>query len=198
MGTLFSVVMPTALAIVLLASLFFDRRRARPASRGKSVGLYRILCAVVLLGMASIPRPNLSVHLPAQEFVATDGTLVRLDAFRGKPIVVNLWASWCAPCRREMPLLINEQRRNPGVAFVFVNQGESLETVRNFLDDHGGKVANVILDDRKMLMQLAGVAALPTTLFFDRDGTLRNFHMGELSRVALLRYLMAWLAHAPS
>ena len=187
--TLLLVVLPIALAVALLLSLFLKRRRTPLSSRGRAVGLYRILGAVILLGTAATPRPNMSMHLPAQEFTRLNGSPVRLDSYRGKPVVINLWASWCAPCRREMPLLVDEQRRHPGVTFVFVNQGESLEDVTRFLAGIEGRVVNVALDERKTLMQLAGVAALPATLFFGSDGQLRTFHVGELSRAALLRYV---------
>ncbi|WP_459655422.1 TlpA family protein disulfide reductase, partial [Achromobacter xylosoxidans] len=69
-----------------------------------------------------------------------------LAAFQGKPTVVNLWASWCPPCRREMPAFEQAQAANPDIHFVFLNQGEAASTVRQYLDEHAPSLANALLD----------------------------------------------------
>lgn len=115
-----------------------------------------------------------------------NGQTVRLRevASRG-PVVVNLWATWCGPCRREMPVLAAAQARHPGVAFVFVNQGESAESVRRYLDAEQLNLATVLLDPTSKLGPALGSSGLPTTVFFDRLGRRTDAHLGALNSAAL-------------
>jgi thiol-disulfide isomerase/thioredoxin len=110
-------------------------------------------------------------------------TLVGLA--QGKPLVVNLWATWCPPCRREMPVLAAAQLQISGVGFVFANQGEYAPTVQKYLATSQLNLANVLLDPGKKLGQQLGSMALPTTLFFDASGRLVDTHVGALSPASL-------------
>lgn len=104
---------------------------------------------------------------------------------RGKPMVVNLWASWCPPCRREMPMLVAAQEREKGVSFVFVNEGEDRSTVERYLSDGSLEPANVLLDPGARFGREVGSTALPTTLFYDAGGRLMDTHLGALSAASL-------------
>ena len=117
-----------------------------------------------------------------------DGTPTQLRSFAGKPVVLNLWATWCPPCRREMPVLSAAQAAREDVHFIFANQNESAEEVRRFLVTQGLPIQNVLLD-RGSLASAYEAPGLPTTLFFDREGRLRRSHMGELSAPRLADYL---------
>jgi thiol-disulfide isomerase/thioredoxin len=103
----------------------------------------------------------------------------------GRPLLVNLWATWCPPCRREMPVLSVAQQQLPGVVFVFANQGENPVTVQKYLSASQLILANVVLDSRKKLGEQLGSTALPTTLFFDASGRLMDTHLGALSPASL-------------
>ncbi|GAC1317407.1 MAG: TlpA disulfide reductase family protein [Collimonas sp.] len=107
----------------------------------------------------------------------------------GKPMVVNLWASWCPPCHREMPLLAAEQKRQSDVTYVFVNQGEEQAIVQRYLSDSRFDLSNVLLDRDTGLGKAVGSMALPTTLFYDRAGRLVDTHLGELSAASLANKL---------
>lgn len=115
------------------------------------------------------------------------GRPVSLDHFRGRPFVVNLWASWCGPCRREMPMLVEVASRTPDVPVLLVNQGEDQRLIQRFLEDEGLPTGNVLSDRGASLMQPTGSSGLPTTLFVRPDGRIEEAHMGELSRAALLQ-----------
>jgi thiol-disulfide isomerase/thioredoxin len=109
--------------------------------------------------------------------------LLRLAA--GKPIVVNLWASWCPPCRREMPVLAAAQKQEKEFLFVFANQGEDGTAAQNYLLGAGLDMTNVLLDPGTNFGHEAGSTALPTTLFYDANGRLVNSALGELSVASL-------------
>lgn len=136
-----------------------------------------------------LQRPSNGIMLPAQVFQTLNGTPLRIDAFLGKPVVVNLWASWCPPCRREMPVLQQAQTQNKDVVFVFANQGEAAADVERYLAAERIDIANVVLDPRQDIARYAGSKALPTTLFFDRNGSLADMRHGELSAASLAAQL---------
>ena len=123
--------------------------------------------------------------LPELSLRNAAGQSVALHSYRGKPLVINIWATWCPPCRREMPVLQQAQGEYPQVTFLFVNQGETPENVTTFLATTGLSLTHVLFDGTGVLAQRVGSMALPTTLFYDADGRLIGSHLGELSRASL-------------
>ncbi len=112
-------------------------------------------------------------------------TLAALD---GKPLLVNLWASGCPACRRELPLFAEAAQRGD-VRVVTINQGESLLEVARYLDQQGLERMPTLLDPHQTLMALSHAPGLPTTLYYAADGTLLTRHVGEFGRAQL----DAWL-----
>ncbi|NNC22998.1 TlpA family protein disulfide reductase [Salinisphaera sp. USBA-960] len=137
-------------------------------------------------------QPN-QMTRPDMPLVRLDGGATTLDELAaeapGAPMVVNFWASWCPPCRAEMPMLTAAQKARSGVSFVFVNQGEPRDKIRNFLKTEAISPHNMLIDDDQELARAANVQAFPTTLFFAADGHLVDRHMGLLSRATLARAL---------
>lgn len=134
------------------------------------------------LGSPQASRPDVDLQ-------TLSGRRVTLDELAqnqpGQPMVVNLWASWCPPCRAEMPMLTKAQRARPDVIFVFANQGESPATIRGFLRRESIDPEHVLVDPGQRLARATDAQAFPTTLFFDGDGRLVERHMGLLSRATL-------------
>ena len=124
-------------------------------------------------------------ELPTLALRNGQGQPVPLQVYRGKPLVINIWATWCPPCRREMPVLQQAQQDYPQVTFLFVNQGETPENVSTFLATTGLSLTHVLFDAGGQLAQRVGSMALPTTLFYNAEGRLVSSHLGELSRASL-------------
>lgn len=112
-------------------------------------------------------------------------------AAAGRPVVVNLWASWCGPCRQEMPTLAEAQRRESTVGFLVVNQGESEPVIRAYLAGLGLPLREVLLDPSSKLGPAVGSQGLPTTLFYNASGLLVDAHFGVLNPAALEARLQA-------
>jgi len=136
-------------------------------------------------------------RLPSMALRDLEGTSVALEDYRGKPLVINLWATWCPPCRREMPVLAAAQRDEAWLTFLFVNQGEGAGEVRRFMQHQGLGLHNVLLDSGGRLGQHVGSRALPTTLFYDAEGRQVGSHLGELSSASLARALETLKEDAP-
>ncbi|WP_299236705.1 TlpA disulfide reductase family protein [uncultured Halomonas sp.] len=141
------------------------------------------LTAGPLLLIEQQGRPLPDTPLTTLAGAPTD--LPELAGRDGKPLVVNLWASWCPPCRREMPVFEQAQSRHGDITFAFVNQGENVSLVNRFLDEQSLQLDNVLLDAHTALGDVTGAMALPTTLFYDAEGQLVNTHFGELSQATL-------------
>lgn len=164
---------------VVLAVMLREARPLAPA-----LGLLAVLAAAwAIFAHGQSPR---SIRLPADlPITMADGGAAVAGELRGRPLVLNLWASWCPPCRREMPMLVNAAASENRARILLVNQGEAASTVRAFLLAQGLSSRDVALDPHGVLGTLAASAALPTTLFVSADGTVRHIHVGEISRVQL-------------
>jgi len=125
------------------------------------------------------------VTLPPITLSSLEGRPTALNDTQGKPVVINLWASWCGPCRREMPVLARAQQRHPDIGFLFVNQGETRDEVDAFMAAEQLSLHNVLLDEDALTAEQLQVHAYPTTLFFDGQGRLRHLHLGELTAAGL-------------
>lgn len=122
-----------------------------------------------------------------------DGTAVTLSDHLGQPIVINFWASWCGPCRIEMPELqtLHDQYAANGLVILAVNQAETADVAASFfLDEMGLTFANPLLDSEAAAADKYGVRNLPTTLFIDANGQVTAVHRGP----ALLSQFEDYLA----
>ncbi|WMT57503.1 TlpA family protein disulfide reductase [Truepera radiovictrix] len=173
------------------AALYTLRVRERAAPLVAAAGL-----AAWGLSAALTAPSATETTLPPLTLTNLAGEPVALGAFAGKPLVLNLWATWCPPCRRELPLFAETAERFPEVTFALVSQGESGAQVAGFVAEQGLSLPNVLLDPGAELGRQWRAAGLPNTFFFAADGTLVYRHVGELSR-ARLEALVRQLGEAP-
>ena len=108
-----------------------------------------------------------------------------LRDFAGRPTVVNLWATWCPPCRREMPMLVEAAKQRRDTNFVFANQGEGPSQILSYTSNSGLTIDNLLLDQFRSLSQHYSIQGYPATIFLDANGVARKIHYGEITREAL-------------
>lgn len=120
-----------------------------------------------------------------------DGRYVRLSDLRGKPVVINFWATWCPPCRAEMPEFV-KTAADEDLVVLAVDVEEDRKVVEAFAEEFGMNMP-VVLDSAGQLNQRYGVQGLPTTYFVDRQGKLASIVVGQITpetlaaRVAAIR-----------
>lgn len=165
-------------------------RRWRGLSPRKRTMLALAFWVLAWQGLLSGLRLLDDSALPQMNVTLLSGESTTLAALAdGKPMVVNLWASWCPPCRREMPMLAAAQQHENSVNFVFSNQGENGAAIQRYLSASQLELTNVTLDRHSELGRVAGSGMLPVTLFYDANGQLAATHLGELSEASLARNL---------
>ncbi len=126
-------------------------------------------------------RPSPSAAAPALELPDVHGLLHRLADYQGKVVLVNFWASWCEPCREEMPSIERLRRSLRGEPFVVlaVNVGEGAQAARRFAD--AVQLGSALLLDRDGSTASAwGARALPSTFIAGPDGMIRYRFVGAL------------------
>ena len=153
----------------------------RPVMAGYAVALSMMGLSTGLM-WTQAPR---ATPLPDLQVQGLDGQPQTLQSLRGRPVVLNLWATWCPPCRREMPVLQAAQQAHPDVHIVLLNQGESAAVVQAYLRTHGLALRQVWLDPAQRAGATFDQVGLPTTLFFDAQGRLVSRRVGELSSAVL-------------
>jgi len=148
---------------------------------------------------ANRPGGPLSAGDLAQDFTLSDldGNLVSLADFRGRPVIVNFWASWCAPCRIEMPELQRafEQYEGDGLAILALDQDESADVARAYFYDEMNLTFTPLLDEGSSVSTSYGsFGVLPSTYFVDVDGIVSAIHRGPLTLGQIEGYLSGMMA----
>ena len=136
----------------------------------------------------AVREPQPAVDHPAPDFTLTrfdTGEKVSLSELRGKPVILNFWATWCGPCRAEMPALqAAHERYGDDLQIVGVDQGEEGAVVKKFLDEFGISFP-ILLDPDMTVGHTYRILGLPTTFFIDSQGIIRQVHAGQLNSAIL-------------
>lgn len=179
-----------------LVTLLAVGRRDAPAI-GRPAGLSLALGLAAWGGGLLLAGPPVAPPPPAQIFVTTAGEALSLAEREGRPAVVNLWATWCAPCRRELPMMAELAAAYPDIDVIFANQREAPQRVGLFLATEGLRLQRLVLDEAGVPGRHYAALGLPTTVFLDAEGRMVEKHVGEISREAFAAGL-ARLAAAPA
>ena len=125
-----------------------------------------------------------------------DGSPVRLSQFRGKPVLLNFWATWCAPCQDEMPLLQRavNQYGGAGLTVLAVDYQQTDATgMQAFLRKVGARFPGVYDPDGRIAAAYGVSIGLPVSIFIDRSGTVNFIQVGQMSDAILQQHLQAIL-----
>lgn len=121
--------------------------------------------------------PNFTMLLP-------DGRYASLADFKGRPVLINFWATWCPPCRAEMPELLQAARDYPDLVLLAVNASESADVVSQFAEQFRMD-APVVIDPQGVISNRYNVSGLPTSIFIHPDGTIIDVRPGAINRMVI-------------
>ncbi len=135
----------------------------------------------------------LEIGAQAYDFALNDvaGNPVQLSNYAGQPVIINFWATWCGPCRIEMPELeaAYQAHQEDGLVILALDQQEPTEDVANFFEELGLNFT-AVLDNEGIVSELYGVAnVLPTTFFINRNGEVTAIHRGPMVQSQIDGYL---------
>lgn len=168
-------------------------------NRGRLVLLPIILCIAILVGGCTPGTPSGNATLNVNEGIAIgnrapdfqlptmDGKTVKLSDYRGKPVLLNFWATWCGPCRYEVPFLeqINDTYTSQGLVMLAVDIGENATTIQNFMTSLNVSLP-VLMDANSAVSKKYGLTGIPTTLLLDKDGIIRFKIIGAFQNKAAI------------
>jgi thiol-disulfide isomerase/thioredoxin len=167
-------------------------------------GALRLLAGALALGACDRSSPartgraerlEVGELLPSAALADLDGAPLQLADLAGNPIVINFWASWCGPCRLEMPEFDRIWRSGdyPGLGLLAINVAEGSFVARQFADELGLQIP-LALADRTVAGRLLGTASLPVTVFADSGQVVRHIRFGILNEAILRQQIEATLA----
>lgn len=140
-----------------------------------------ILAGTLLLSTLTSPAAMPAIGSPAPDFTlrSSAGKNLKLSEYRGQVVMINFWATWCAPCRQEMPLLnrIHEKYSKAGFKLLGVNIDDNAGNAQAMAAKLGVTFP-VLFDAEKRVSRLYDVDGMPSTVLIDRDGKVRYIHRG--------------------
>ena len=170
-----------------------QRANRRQQAQTRSIAL--IIGGIVILAVAGfflffqptdttshLTPPRTGQSMPDLALSDLSGKMVRLSDFVGQPILINAWATWCPPCRAEMPLLHQFYLENKDEGFVLlaINAGETSTKVSQFIQQTGFSFP-VLLDPDSASLERMGVFSFPTSILVGRDGIVKKVHVGLIT-----------------
>ena len=142
--------------------------------------MFLFLCRSILAAPEMIPMDDTDIlgkAAPTFDLETLDNKKIKLEDLRGKPVVLSFWASWCSPCRYELPELNTLVSKYPNVQFVAVNVDKSVGPAKKFL--HGITLdMPIVMDNSALILGEYGVLSMPTLFLIDSNGTVQYTKIG--------------------
>ena len=137
---------------------------------------------LLITGCTAGSEPSTAVigqAAPNFELQNLDGQSVSLNDLKGKPVLINFWATWCGPCVSEMPYIqeIYDEWSGKGLIVLAINIGDSSSEAEQFLQNHNLSLP-VLLDTGKVVARRYNIRGIPTTFFIDKDGIIQEKIIG--------------------
>lgn len=157
----------------LILTLAFAMAGCSSESNQEGPDLGRITACSVGAG------PQVGKPAPDFQFQSPEGQATSLGNLRGKPVILNFWATWCYPCVYEMPYLqqVHEEWAAEGLVLLAINIGGTSSQVKHFLQSHNLSLP-VLLDTKQDVARRYGIQYIPTTFFIDKDGVIKAVRVG--------------------
>lgn len=150
-------------------------------SRFDSLARSALVMAALVVTLAAPPANAVTIQDTAPDFTlkSLSGSNLRLEEYRGQVVLINFWASWCGPCRQEMPLLdrLHQRYVDTGFAVLGVNVEGAEKPARELIDKIPVSFP-VLIDEGQLVSALYRLEAMPSTVVVDRDGVVRYIHRG--------------------
>ena len=144
--------------------------------------LVLILTSVLLVAGCSSQAPQVGKLAPDFQLPNLEGQSISLSDFRGKPVLVNFWATWCPSCRYEMPFIqeVFEEWSANGLVVLAIDKGESPSTVKDFIQS-GNFSFPVLLDINQDVALEYNIRGIPATFFIDKNSIIQAIKVGPFS-----------------
>ena len=171
-GALRNILATIAVGAVIVGLVwFFDRPNAAGVQ------------AITLSASPTGPAPRLGREAPDFSLRTLDGKEVQLSDFRGRPVWINFWATWCPPCRAETPDIqeVYENHEKDGLVVLAISIGESPSTVSGYVKRTGTTFTTGV-DQTTSIAAQYRIVGIPTHFFIDRDGIVREWRIGSMSK----------------
>jgi cytochrome oxidase Cu insertion factor (SCO1/SenC/PrrC family) len=157
---------------------------------GASWGPVQVLDTLAAIGGLSSTLSGAEGQAPGFALSTLEGDQISLTEFRGRPVLINFWATYCVPCRLEMPLIERMAKQHPRLVVLLVDERDSTPAARDFITEVHIR-STVMLDSDGKVGDLYRITGLPTTIFMRADGTIEGRYIGQTDEQIVTRHIDA-------